>query len=159
MGLLASVTACAHHAKPVAYAEGPTGKDAYVFGFFTTQGAGGEQPDDARTMGLRFDCIAAGVRTPDFCMFQVDDLNWGAASLFARGGYASVQGGRGIDNCVDCDGTTFALQSGAFLESGLHLGIKRTNRLGITFDATYRRYLGDASLLDDVQLGAGFWYW
>lgn len=53
--LLAGVTACTHYTKPVGYGERPTGKDAYVFGFFKTQGAG-EVSDPKRTMGFRFEC-------------------------------------------------------------------------------------------------------
>jgi hypothetical protein len=119
----------------------------------------GEVSTASSGVGLITGSIAAGVRTPDFSMFQLDDQYWGAASLFARGGYAAIRGGREIANCVDCTEMTFAVKGGAFLESGLHLGVKETNRLGITFDATYRRYLGDASLLDEVQLGAGVWGW
>jgi hypothetical protein len=103
--------------------------------------------------------IAGGLRTPDLCIVPFDRQTFAAASVFARFGYAKVDGGRHIEDCADCSMTNLAVTSGAFAEAGTHLGVRDLpGDLGVTLETAYRRYLGGA-LRDEVQLGLGVWYW
>jgi hypothetical protein len=104
--------------------------------------------------------LSAGLRTPNLCLYDYGDAKrWIVTNAYARYGVAWVSGSRIIENCKDCDSRPLSLNDGQFVESGVKLGIKRANTLGLAGVLGYRQYFAGASPAGEVQLAMEISYW
>jgi len=101
--------------------------------------------------------VAVGLRTP-FLALSETEHGWFAAALHAHFGRAGVAGGRGIDNCVDCDSDELRFPSGSFWRVGVDLTAPRSRSFRYGLTAAYQGYLGDAGVTDEIQIGASIWW-
>ena len=104
--------------------------------------------------------LSAGLRTPDLCLHDdADGKKWLAMNAYARYGIAWVSGDRVISNCTNCDSRPLSLDGGKFIESGLKIGSKKGNSLGVAGILGYRHYFAGASPSGEVQVAVEFSYW
>lgn len=104
--------------------------------------------------------LSGGLRTPDFCLrFKPDGKGWLAMNAFARYGHAWVSGSRSIENCKDCRSDPLELSGGQFVESGLDVGSKQGDGVGVSVIGGYRQYLGGASPSGEIELAFEISYW
>lgn len=120
----------------------------------------GQTSDASSSANITIVGLSAGLRTPNLCLYDYADAKrWIVANAYARYGFTWVKGDRTISNCKDCDSRPLSLDGGQFVESGIKVGIKRANTLGLSGVLGYRQYFAGASPSGEVQLAVEISYW
>jgi len=121
------------------------------------QNGGGDGHSASSSLNVESGSIAIGLRTP-FWALGATERGWAAAALFAQYGGSGVNGGRSIENCVDCRSDHIEIAGGTFWRVGIDLSVpgnKPTTSYGLT--VTYERYGAGAGLNDEVRVGFSGW--
>ncbi len=118
----------------------------------------GDETTAESTLNVNLLALSAGLRTPTLRLGEVSGAgSYPGIWLFARYGKSWQGASRSIANCGDCDSEDITLGDGAFLDSGLLLGLLNDESpLGLLAGVGYRLYFDDAAARYSITAKLGF---
>lgn len=117
----------------------------------------GDETTAESTLNVNLLALSAGLRTPTLRLAGDSTGAYSGMWLFARYGKSWQGASRSIANCGDCDSEDITLGDGAFLDSGLLLGLLNDESpLGLLAGVGYRLYFDEAAARYSITGKLGF---